>query len=59
LLVGREGLENGEIKNDEDGIEIANCENFFFINYIDPDAVSPHSANFVINITTAETANTY
>jgi hypothetical protein len=62
-LVGREGLvRDGETEDGEDGIraaDIADCENFFLVNYIDPGAISPHSTNFVIDIATAETANTY
>jgi hypothetical protein len=68
LLVGREGLENGEIENGEigndeiengeDNIGIANCEKFF-LNYIDRCAISLYSANLVIDKATIETANTY
>jgi hypothetical protein len=68
LLVGRENLENGKIKNDkiEDGeiknseknIEIANYEKFF-LNYINRCAVSIHSANLIINKAAIEIANTY
>jgi hypothetical protein len=54
LLVGREGFVGGdEIGGDKDNIEIADYENFFFINYIDRGTVSSHSVNFVINIITA------
>jgi hypothetical protein len=39
LLVGREGLEGGKIKDgeigdNENGVEIVDCEKFF-LNYID------------------------
>jgi hypothetical protein len=63
LLVGRENLENGKIKNneiedDKDGIGTADCEKFFF-NYINCCAVSLYSANLIINKATAEIINTY
>jgi hypothetical protein len=58
LLIGREGLGSGEIGDGEDGIEIVNCEKFFF-NYINRCAVSLHFANSIINKITAEIANTY
>jgi hypothetical protein len=58
IIDGRENLESGEIKNNEDDIEIANCENFF-LNYINCCAVSLHSVILVIDKTIAETANTY
>jgi hypothetical protein len=63
LLVGRENLKDGEIednekKNNKDGIEIADCEKFFF-NYINRCAISLHSANLIIDKATIETANTY
>jgi hypothetical protein len=58
LLVGREDLESGEIKDGENGVGIADCEKFFF-NYINRCAVSLHSANLIINKITAEIANTY
>jgi hypothetical protein len=58
LLVGREGLEGGEIENDEDGVGIADCEKFF-LNYADRCAISLHSANLIINRVTVETVNTY
>jgi hypothetical protein len=55
LLVGREDL----VGNNEDDVEIADYENFFFVNYTGRGAVSPHSINFVIDIATAETASMY
>jgi hypothetical protein len=58
LLVGRENLEGGKIGNNKDGIEIANCEKFFF-NYADRCAVSLYSANLIIDKATIEIANTY
>jgi hypothetical protein len=58
LLVGRENLEGGKIGGGENGVEIADCEEFF-LNYIDRCAVSLHSANLIVNRVTAETANTY
>jgi hypothetical protein len=63
LLIGREGLGDGEIEDSEigdseDDIGIADCENFF-LNYADRCAVSLHSANLIINKITVETANTY
>jgi hypothetical protein len=82
-LIGRKNLvEGGKIGDGEDGIKIADCEDFFFVNHIDRDAesfaveitdcvgfifvnyadrgaVSPYSANFVIIIAAAETANMY
>jgi hypothetical protein len=62
LLIGRENLEDGEIKNnkignDKDDIGIINCEEFF-LNYTDRCAVSLYSANLIINKVTIETANT-
>jgi hypothetical protein len=59
LLVGREDLGGGEIKDGEDGVGIVDCENFIFINYIDRCTISLHSANLVINIVIAEITNTY
>jgi hypothetical protein len=60
LLVGRENLVGrNEVGDSEDGVGIADCENFFLISYIDRGTVSSHSANFVIDIVTAETASTY
>jgi hypothetical protein len=68
LLIGREDLEGGEIRNDkignneiEDGendIEIINCEKFF-LNYINRCAISLHFANLIINKIMIEIANTY
>jgi hypothetical protein len=68
LLIGRKNLGNGEIKNNkiendeikdnENDIETADYEKFFF-NYIDRCAVSLHSANLIINKATIETASTY
>jgi hypothetical protein len=62
LLVGREGLgdeiENSEIRNDEEGIGIANYENFFF-NYVDRCAVSIYSANLIVDRAAIEIANIY
>jgi hypothetical protein len=73
LLVGREDLEGGEIKDgeigggkiedgevedDEEDIGIANCEKFF-LNYIDRCAVSIYFANLIIDRVAIETANTY
>jgi hypothetical protein len=68
LLVGREDLEGGEIKNGE--IEDGEIENDkknigtadyekFFLNYIDRCAISIHSANLVIDRAAIETANIY
>jgi hypothetical protein len=58
LLVDREDLVgDGEAENGENGIGIADCENFFLINYIDHGAISPHFINFVMDIAAAETAN--
>jgi hypothetical protein len=63
LLVGREDLRGGEIKNneigdDEEGVRIADCEKFFF-NYIDRCAVSLYFANLIINRAAIEIANIY
>jgi hypothetical protein len=63
LLVGRENLKNdeiedSEIENNENDIEIADCEKFF-LNYIDRCAVSLHSANLIINKDTIEITNIY
>jgi hypothetical protein len=58
-LVGRENLESGEIEDGENGIEIADCENFFLINYADRCAISLYPANLATDITIAETASTY
>jgi hypothetical protein len=63
LLVGRESLEGGEIENDkigngENGVGIANYEEFF-LNYINRCAVSFYSTNLIIDKITIETANTY
>jgi hypothetical protein len=62
LLVGREDLEGGEIRNgkieDEENIGIADCEKFFF-NYINRCAISLHSANLIINRIAIEIANIY
>jgi hypothetical protein len=55
VLVGRVGL----VRSGENDIEIADWENFFFINYINRGAISSHSVNFVINIIIAEITNTY
>jgi hypothetical protein len=57
-LDGRD-LENNEIEDNENGIEIADSENFFLINYVGRGAVSLYSANFVVDIAIAETASTY
>jgi hypothetical protein len=60
LLIGHEGLAGkDEAEDDKNDIKIADCEDFFFVNYADRGAVSPYSANFIVNIATAETANTY
>jgi hypothetical protein len=68
LLIGREDLESGEIENnkirdgeigdDEDDIEIADCEKFF-LNYTDRCAISLYSANLIIDKATVEIMNTY
>jgi hypothetical protein len=59
-LVGLEDLALKNKKgNDKNDIGIADCENFFFVNYTVRGAVSPYSANLVIDIATVETANTY
>jgi hypothetical protein len=63
LLVGRESLGSGEIKdseieNGEEGVGIADCEKFF-LNYINRCAISLHSANLIIDKATVEIANTY
>jgi hypothetical protein len=68
LLVGREDLESGEIrdgeignneiKNNKEDIGTADCEKFF-LNYTDRCAVSIHSANLIIDKIATETANTY
>jgi hypothetical protein len=68
LLVGREILGNGKIKNDKikdseiknnvKDIKIADCEEFF-LNYADRCAVSVHSTNLIINKAAIEIANTY
>jgi hypothetical protein len=68
LLVGRESLEggkikdskigDGEIENDEEDIEIADYEKFF-LNYINRCAVLLYFANLIIDRITNETANTY
>jgi hypothetical protein len=59
LLDGRENLKDDEIGDDEDGIEIADCEDFFLINYTNRGAVSPYFANLVIDIAIVKTASTY
>jgi hypothetical protein len=58
LLVGREDLGDDEIKDNENDIEIVDCEKFFF-NYIDRCAVLLHFANLIIDRAANETANTY
>jgi hypothetical protein len=58
LLVGREDLKGGEIKEGEDDIGIADCEKFL-LNYINRCAVSLYSANLIINKAITEIANTY
>jgi hypothetical protein len=62
LLVGREDLEgeikDNEIGDDEEDIEIADCEKFFF-NYINRCAVSIYSANLIMDRAAIEIANTY
>jgi hypothetical protein len=63
LLVGREDLgggeiENGEIGGGEEGVGIADCEEFFF-NYAGRCAVSLYSANLIIDRAAIEIANTY
>jgi hypothetical protein len=63
LLIGRKSLksgkiEDGEIRDDENDIGIADYEKFF-LNYINRCAVSLHSANLIINKATVEIANTY
>jgi hypothetical protein len=63
LLIGREDLEGDEIKDNEikddgNGVEIADCEKKF-LNYINRCAVSLHSANLIIDKATTEIANTY
>jgi hypothetical protein len=63
LLIGRENLGSGEIKddeieNDEENIRIANYEKFF-LNYINRYAISVYSANLIIDRAAIETASTY
>jgi hypothetical protein len=68
LLIGREDLGDGEIgggeiRDDEiedgkEGIEIADCEEFFF-NYVDRCAVSIYFANLVIDKAAIEIASMY
>jgi hypothetical protein len=68
LLVGRENLGSGEIgdgeieddeiEEDKEGVEIADCEEFF-LNHADRCAVSIHSANLIINKAAIEIASTY
>jgi hypothetical protein len=63
LLIGREDLGGGEIKNNEIGenendVETADYKKFF-LNYTDRCAVSPYSANLIINKAATEIANTY
>jgi hypothetical protein len=68
LLIGREDLRDNEIKNNkigsdeikdnEENIEIINCEKFF-LNYINRWAVSLYFANLIVNRAAIETANTY
>jgi hypothetical protein len=53
LLVGREGLEGGEIgddkiRDDKENIGIADCEKFF-LNYANRCAVSLYSANLIVD----------
>jgi hypothetical protein len=62
-LVGRENLENneikdGEIESGEKDIEIADCEKFFF-NYTDRCAISTYFTNLIIDRAAIEIANTY
>jgi hypothetical protein len=58
LLIGRENLEKDEIENNKNGVEIADCEEFF-LNYTNRWAVSLHSANLIVDRATIETANIY
>jgi hypothetical protein len=63
LLIGREDLGGGEIENDEirdneEGVGIADCEKFF-LNYIDRCAVSLYFANLIIDRAAIEIANIY
>jgi hypothetical protein len=68
LLIGREDLEDGEIKNnkieggeiknDKKDIETADYEKFF-LNHTNRCAISLHSANLIINKAAIEIANTY
>jgi hypothetical protein len=63
LLIGRENLKSGEIENneigdDEEDIEIVDCEKFLF-NYADRCAVSIYFANLIMNKVAIEIANTY
>jgi hypothetical protein len=63
LLVGREDLEddeirNNEIENNKKDIGIADCEKFF-LNYINRCAVSIHSANLIIDRAAIEITNIY
>jgi hypothetical protein len=68
LLIGREDLEDGEIKNnkieggeiknDKKDIETANYKKFF-LNYADRCAVSIYFANLIIDRAAIEIANTY
>jgi hypothetical protein len=68
LLIGREDLEGGEIKDSEiegdgigdseENIGIADCEKYF-LKYVNRCAVSVYSANLIINRVTIEIANTY
>jgi hypothetical protein len=63
LLVGREDLEDGEIKdneigNDEKNIEIADCEKKI-LNYADRCAISLYFANLIVDKAAIEIVNTY
>jgi hypothetical protein len=68
LLVGREDLESGEIKdgkigdgeikNGKEDIGTIDCEKFF-LNYTDRCAVSIYFANLIVDKAAIEIANTY
>jgi hypothetical protein len=63
LLVGREGLENNEIEDDEiedneENVGIIDCEKFFF-NYVDRCAISLYFANLIVDKAAIEIANIY
>jgi hypothetical protein len=57
-LIGREDLGNGEIEDDENDVEIVDCEKFI-LNHTDRCADSLHSAKLIIDKATSETANPY